>query len=425
MRRPASGRFAQPPMFLPHRIDVRGLVLILIGVAALAGCAAQREQRRERAPLRDVFAPPSLEAPAPAAASPAPAAETPAPAAATPAPASQSEDASARGADEDTPAAGNSLTLEYEPAAADRPPAQAPVPAEAADAQEAPGPAEPPAARLTLPKEFASPAQRASVGTDDVDAPAHGDEDADPAGRVDPPPAKTEPTPLAIEPAAELPEPVALPEAAAPQPEPSRNAPAAEPGRVPRIILSTRPALLVAVDGTPELGPVEGTKLQRVLNTPAFLLKGLSGYYYLSVYDGFMRAARLDGPWNVLAAPPRVVLEAKAAALAQGEADLLAGRPDRATGRRPSLKDSVPQIIVSTRPAVLIATRGEPAYEPVDGTSVSRLANADVPVFVYRPQDRSYVQVGSRWFSAARLEGPWQAAAEGDVPDDVKTAAAR
>jgi hypothetical protein len=170
---------------------------------------------------------------------------------------------------------------------------------------------------------------------------------------------------------------------------------------------------------------VEGTKLQRVMNTPAFLLKGLSGNYYLSVYDGFMRATKLSGPWTVLPEPPRVVQQAKARALVDGEADVLAGRPEAGSGQRPSLKQIVPRILVSTRPAVLVSIRGDPQYEPVEGTRLSRVVNTDARLFVHRPEDRTYLQVGERWYSAPSLDGPWEEAASAALPPGLEEAVGR
>src|SRR5262249_18701545 len=50
----------------------------------------------------------------------------------------------------------------------------------------------------------------------------------------------------------------------------------------PRIIMSTVPALLVRIDGTPSLRQIQGSPLLRVINTPALiLLDPSSGQYYL------------------------------------------------------------------------------------------------------------------------------------------------
>ena len=74
----------------------------------------------------------------------------------------------------------------------------------------------------------------------------------------------------------------------------------------PNIIVSNTPALLVTVHGDAAWKPVSGTKLQRVINTRALILRnGTQPPYYLHVYDGWMKADAVDGPWQVASNPPR------------------------------------------------------------------------------------------------------------------------
>jgi hypothetical protein len=366
--------------------------IALVAALWLAGCGGGLiDERRERPQLREVFPPPGMEQPAPAGAREAPGAAAP------PAAASAQVPDTTGAAAEGREAAGEAMTaMDAQPAS---PQVADDAPASTA-ALKAPS-LEPEA---TLAQDTAAePAAPAEIGTElELDrefrsAPAPTD-DARPlqADVPDTAPPETSAT-----------------EAGAAQPAPLH------------VLVSTRPALLVSIDGQPAYGLVEGTKLQRVLNTPAFLLKGLSGNYYLSVYDGFMRASKLSGPWTVLPEPPRVVQQAKARALVDGEADVLAGRPEAGSGQRPSLKQIVPRILVSTRPAVLVTIRGDPQYEPVEGTRLSRVVNTDARLFVHRPEDRTYLQVGERWYSAPSLEGPWEQAAAAALPPGLEEAVGR
>ena len=67
----------------------------------------------------------------------------------------------------------------------------------------------------------------------------------------------------------------------------------------PEIIVSYRTAVLVPVSGYPVLRTVAGTSYQRVVNTRALILYGPGGSIYLHVYDGWMVANALNGPWRV------------------------------------------------------------------------------------------------------------------------------
>ena len=430
-----------------HRTVPRHALIALLAVAAAAGCTSQAEKERlARPPLREVFAPPTLEAP-PAAAAPGAAGAAPATGAAAVdanAAAFESVPAAAAGGGAALKAPAPSVQAPEEmraPAAASadsegahlkapslsEPPAAAAPAAAAASAAAAPAPDAPaPAEEAAAPApDAAPPARAASVGEVDLakefeSIPAAG------AAAAAAQTAAAEPAPVAAaeqapHAAAPAPAPVPSSTAAAPVPVPSSGAAASTPA-VPKVIVTNRPAVLVSIEGQPRFGPMPGSKLQRVLNTPAFLVKGASGNLYLSVYDGFMTAPKLAGPWSVMKTVPRVVQDAKARALQEGEADLLAGRPD-ADGKRPSLKQPpAPRVVMATQPTALVVTRGDPVYEPVEGTKLSRVANTDSLLYVNRPEDRTYLKVGDHWYRAKSLKGPWSAVEAAALPEGLEDA---
>jgi hypothetical protein len=67
----------------------------------------------------------------------------------------------------------------------------------------------------------------------------------------------------------------------------------------PKIIVSYRPFVLVPVSGYPVLHKVAGTSYQRVINTRALILYAAGGAIYLHVYNGWMTATALEGPWSI------------------------------------------------------------------------------------------------------------------------------
>src|SRR5262245_31523814 len=84
----------------------------------------------------------------------------------------------------------------------------------------------------------------------------------------------------------------------------------------PRIIVSTRPAVLVSIDGRPVLRPAAGG-LQKVLNTRALILfDAPRNTYYLAMMDGWTQSSSLEGPWSRATDAPLGALDPiKAAAL--------------------------------------------------------------------------------------------------------------
>ena len=129
----------------------------------------------------------------------------------------------------------------------------------------------------------------------------------------------------------------------------------------PNIIVSNTPALLVMVQGAPVVKPVTGTKLQRVINTRALILRnGTRPPYYLHVYDGWMKADTVDGPWQVANNPP-ASLNATAAQLSKnGAVDLLDGGPN--AEQRLALANGAPTIYVAYTPTELIVFTGQPDF---------------------------------------------------------------
>jgi len=201
---------------------------------------------------------------------------------------------------------------------------------------------------------------------------------------------------------------------------------------VPSIIIAERPAVLVYIDGDPRYVPVKGKGLMGVLNTRVLLVKDTAGTHFLHLYDGWVRAASLQGPWEITPPPPGSA-ELEQAARATGRVNLLEGKPD-ARGQRPTLTNQdLPQIIVSTQPVALIVLDGPPRFAHVPGTDLEYATNTSAHLF-RDESNRIYVRVGGAWFRASALTGPWQympaanlPAAFAAIPDDspksmVKTA---
>ena len=70
----------------------------------------------------------------------------------------------------------------------------------------------------------------------------------------------------------------------------------------PRIIVSQVPAVLVVVDGAPVLRPLQGTTLQRVVNTRALIVHDAS-LYYLYLANHWFQSTTLEGSWSNASAP--------------------------------------------------------------------------------------------------------------------------
>ena len=95
-----------------------------------------------------------------------------------------------------------------------------------------------------------------------------------------------------------------------------------------------------------------GTTLERVINTRALVLRdNTSGKYYIHVFNGFVEAPGLSGPWTVASAVPSGANQVAQELAQQRVVDLMAGPPDEQDPtKRPSLASTVPEVIVATTP---------------------------------------------------------------------------
>ena len=143
----------------------------------------------------------------------------------------------------------------------------------------------------------------------------------------------------------------------------------------PKVIITSKPSLLVLIDGMPQLREIQGTKLQRVINTRAVLLfENDKKTYYLRVQDWWLQAKDLEGPWTYAKKLPDDMKKAEEYVVTQAAR---ADAADRSEARKqPSLKEAgkkaeIPVVYVEFGPAELIETKGEPVYKAIPGTGWS------------------------------------------------------
>jgi hypothetical protein len=172
----------------------------------------------------------------------------------------------------------------------------------------------------------------------------------------------------------------------------------------PVILWATNRTVLILIDGEPVLRPVPDAALERVINTPALLVRDpAGGRFYLAGEDQWFAADALAGPWSLVQVPPAAV-----AALTPAPTNRPPARPDA----------PAPRILVSTRPAELLMTDGVPDFRPVPGTELQYAANTDNQLFFQTTAREAYLLLSGRWFKAASLSGPWTYVAPRDLPDD-------
>ncbi|HRZ86489.1 MAG TPA: carbohydrate-binding family V/XII, partial [bacterium] len=176
----------------------------------------------------------------------------------------------------------------------------------------------------------------------------------------------------------------------------------------PQIIFAKVPSALVSVDGAPKLQPVKNSKMMRVMNTPfTIILDPEAKKYYLKGGDNWYSAAEMKGPWTTEGNTPKAVIDAAPAGA--GAQDVTA---EELTAEKPL------NIIVSTQPAELIVSDGDPQYTPVDNTNLLFMSNTKSDVFMSIDSQQYYLLLSGRWYTSAALSGPWAFVPANGLPAD-------
>jgi len=156
----------------------------------------------------------------------------------------------------------------------------------------------------------------------------------------------------------------------------------------PRIFVSHHPAILLGIEGEPQLAEIPHTKLKYVFNTNWPLFLDRAGNYFLLVGNRWLESQSLQGPWS-------------AATKLSNEMDKIVDDPQWASLKSfipppPSSGSVVPAVFYSTVPSVVILFDGQPVYSPIQGTQLVYAANTDSYLFVYSPTNQFYYMTAGR-----------------------------
>jgi len=154
----------------------------------------------------------------------------------------------------------------------------------------------------------------------------------------------------------------------------------------PIIMLSTKPAILVSIDGDPVFRDIEGSRYEHVINTPFLIARGGMDLYLYIGSNAWYQAQAIEGPWSPAGSVPEDV------------AKLVEPADDDA-----SLTDI--DIIIATGPTELIVSAGPPSWSPVEGMDLLYMDNTDSDVFMELSTQRYYVLLSGRWYKGEGIEG--------------------
>ena len=180
----------------------------------------------------------------------------------------------------------------------------------------------------------------------------------------------------------------------------------------PKILFETEPAVLVVFDGAPRFRAVEGSFLERALNTPFLVLRDpVAGSYYLDGGTAWFRATDPAGPWaRAGVVPPEAIRIARADRKDAGVAEADVEKAKTTADAR------VPKILMATEPAELIVADGLPKWGSLVAGELEAMTNTTGDFFRTVPDGGLWLVLSGRWYRSDSPAGPWTYVAPGDVP---------
>jgi hypothetical protein len=194
--------------------------------------------------------------------------------------------------------------------------------------------------------------------------------------------------------------------------------PEAFEGDTPRVFFSDSPAEMILLEGDAESEDVPGTDLEWISNTEAdlFRLKATGEWYYL-VSGRWYQAASLEGPWTFVT--PDLPGDFLNIPEDKPYYTVRAAVPGTSEATEARLRASIPttaRVEIGSVTAE-VAYEGDPAFEPINGTTMSYAVNTTAQVI--RVGDKYYVVQEGIWFVSDSPTGPWELA--NAVPDEIYT----
>lgn len=190
-------------------------------------------------------------------------------------------------------------------------------------------------------------------------------------------------------------------------------------GKLPKIVVATRPTEMILVDGDPQFSDIPDTQIAYVANTPAdvFVDKAQDNAWYVLLSGRWFSAATSNGPWHYVAGKSLPADFAKIPSDSE-KSSVLASIPNTPEARESLIANSIPQTAsVNRKTAKLEVTYdGAPEFRPIEETKLEYAKNTATPVIKVSGTAYYAVKDGV-WFTGAHPFGPWQVA--DSVPPEI------
>ena len=177
----------------------------------------------------------------------------------------------------------------------------------------------------------------------------------------------------------------------------------------PTILYRNAPATLVILDGEPKIQKDSKLDAERVMNSP-FLIFKEGDQWNLYIGGVWYKSKNVTDGWG-----PNPALSKKVKSV---DEQIKKQEKEEAGNVDSIAKPQITEIIVSTKPAELLQTKGEPDYKNIQGTSLLYVANTSNHIFKDITSQKTFILLAGRWFSSGSLKGPWEFVEPMNLPAD-------
>lgn len=180
----------------------------------------------------------------------------------------------------------------------------------------------------------------------------------------------------------------------------------------PLVLYRDKPTTLIVLDGEPVEQEDKNIKMTRVVNSPYLIIKNPDdGKYYLYGGNFWYSSSQVKTGWTNIKTLPAKIKAVDAAIKEEEKKDTTDRNEAAANFTTPT------DIVVSTVPAELIQTEGNPTYKAVEGSTLLYVDNTLDEIFKDVESQKNYLLISGRWYSSAGLEGPWEYVPADALPD--------
>lgn len=181
--------------------------------------------------------------------------------------------------------------------------------------------------------------------------------------------------------------------------------------KAPEVIYKSEPTTLILIDGDPIIKKDEKLKMERVFNTPFLIVKSPDDKkFYLYAGKLWYSSASLASGWAAVTALSGMMKTL--------DTEIKKQEKEAQDKETQTTVPAATAILVSTKPAELIQTKGEAQFSSVEKTGLLYVTNTTDEIFKNVEDQQYYILLSGRWYKAVTLKGPWSFIASDKLPAD-------